>query len=248
MRVALCMVMVLLGCRPSEPSATPTGSGANTPHPAPVTRTPEPSPTPVASPVEASQPEGTEAWAEYEQAIAQAEAIWTRCRREPARIELHELVDTYEVLAPYERSPERDAAIGALERCRRLASNYIAENLSDPAAQPALDYTTELEQAVREANERTTKRLSITVKGSKVTIDERTRSTPDKRALEGYCAKVGAPDADRADRITDERGQMSCSSKFEFTKQPGYVDRRMGIATPFGLDSTEGREAPPPSE
>ncbi len=250
MRMWLGVALVLLGCRSSEPTVAPVAAEPAAVEPEPVAAAPveaEPSPPPAAEDREAA--ERAEARAQYERAVQQAARLRSACRRAPARIKLDSLVRAYEVLAPYERSAERDEAIASLEACRRLAAAYVAQNLDDPAAGPALDYTAELQDAVREANARTTKRLKITVKGSKVTIDDKKgRRRNDKRTLEGYCARSDAPDADSVDRVTDDRGQMSCSSQFEFSKQSGYVDRRMGIATPFEVESTEGKQIPPSAE
>ncbi|MCA9710416.1 MAG: hypothetical protein KDK70_31540 [Myxococcales bacterium] len=251
--VVVAASVVLWGCQTTPKStstAAPTSASARARPSDATTPSAGVEVDPSEAQAEAPQPSASAlARTEYERALQIARTVEARCAWDPAQIEPETLVEAYLVLAPYERSAERDAAIAALERCRQLAAAVVAQSLPESRPEQAPDYTAEVEGAVQQANARTTKRLSITVEGSKVTVEGQERGKrakkPPKRALEGYCAMADAPDATRVTHVTDDHGEVSCSSKFAFSKQAGYVDRRMGLDTPFAVESTEGRKTPP---
>jgi hypothetical protein len=247
MRPALLLALAsALGCRPG-PAAPP--QSADRPDPAPSERAPAPSVEPTYDPTLESAAAEREA---YDRAIATALSLDTTCRTDPTAVQVDALVEAYHTLAPYEQSPERDDAIRALERCRQAVSGAVEKSLpggKDP------DFTAELETAIRKANARSAKNLVVTVEGSKVTIHKKGSATAgkkkpkkkqvdEKRELDGYCAMTSAPTVTRITVVTDEHGEMSCSPKFEFSKQSGYVDRRLGVAEPFELESTAEKKIP----
>ena len=123
-------------------------------------------------------------------------------------------------------------------------------NLPEPDPQAREDFSSDLQRALRQANKRKTKNLSVTVKGSKITIKKKGHKSKkeEKRALQGYCAMTSAPTITRITVVTDEHGELSCSPKFQFSKQPGYVDRRFGIETPLTIESTGGLKTPSSSD
>jgi hypothetical protein len=242
----LIAISLGLGCRSgatAAPNETADASRQPATQAAPARPAPDPAPTAEenAAALAAAERE------QYERAIATASTLDATCRRDPSGIAVDDLVEAYQTLAPYERSPERDEAIHALERCRQAVSGAVHDSLpKDESSQ----FRAELETAIRKANARSAKNLTVTVEGSKVTIRKKGKSTKkkpkdEKKALDGYCAMTSAPTVTRITVVTDEHGEMSCSPKFEFTKQSGYVDRRIGIAAPFEVESTEERRIPP---
>jgi hypothetical protein len=243
----LLAIVVGVGCRTGG-ATTPADAAAPAPRPATEEAAaqeqarPEPAP-PTNDPAGADGGEREQ----YERALATATSLDASCRRDPNSVAIDALVDAYAILAPYEQSPERDAAILALERCRQAVSKVVEKSLPRGGDD---DFSAELETAIRKANARSAKNLTVTVEGSKVTIHKKGKASKkkkkdEKKALDGYCAMTSAPAVTRITVVTDEHGEMSCSPKFEFSKQSGYVDRRMGIAAPFEVESTEERKIPP---
>jgi hypothetical protein len=239
---ALIAIAVVLGCRGGG-VATP--DDATSRHRAPPQQHAQATPDP-APPAEPDVPDADAAEREqYDRALETATALEATCRRDPDGVQVEALVEAYETLAPYEQSPERDAAIAALERCRQAVSGVVRESLPKGSRG---DVSAELETAIKQANARSAKNLVVTVEGSKVTIKKKGKTgrkkKDEKKALDGYCAMTTAPSVTRITVVTDEHGEMSCSPKFEFSKQGGYVDRRLGIASPFEVESTEERKIP----
>lgn len=240
----LLAIALALGCRAGA-AAQPADVQAER-----AEKPPEPPPPAAPPAAEEPPPVVDEAVAEreqYDRAIATAAELEATCARDPDGVQVDALLEAYGVLAPYEQSPERDAAIRSLERCRQAIEKVVAKSLPK-GKEP--DTSAELEAAIRKANARSTKNLTVTVEGSKVTIHKKGKTgkkkKDEKKALDGYCAMTSAPTVTRITVITDEHGELSCSPQFEFSKQSGYVDRRLGVASPFEIESTEKKRIPPP--
>jgi hypothetical protein len=219
--------------------------------------TAQPTAAPVATP---SEPTGETAQErerrlereEYAAALEAATLAGQTCKQDPTAIDVDALLRTYEILAPYEQSPARDAAIQTLEDCRKLAVARVEAALPDPGGAQAADASATVRRAVEEKRKRTTKPLRIVVRGKHVTVEEQTkpkRAPHHPKTLKGHCAMSDAPAIDDGGGIAlAEAGEGGCSSAFRFSKQADYVVDRVGLTEPFVVKSTEKRKTPMPTE
>lgn len=238
----LACALLVAACRAKAPTAPPARVAAATPEPA----------QPVVAAAVADADESPEARAlrlereDFAAAIETATRVGQTCKSDPAAIDVDALMGAYEILAPYEQSPRRDAAIQTLESCRKLAIDHVQAALPVPEGTRRSDSAT-VRRAVQEKGKRATKPLRFVVKGKHVTVEE--KRNPDKprapKTLQGHCAMSDAPPGDPPDLAEAEEGELGCSSAFRFSKQSDYVVQRVGLTQPFAIESTEQRKTPP---
>ncbi len=107
----------------------------------------------------------------YRDSIAEAQEAGARCRQtkqaEDSTLALHAY------LAEFTSEPERDAAMTALESCRKLLLKERREMIQDAAVQMRKDFAVEIEDAFDENNPYDRGKLVATVKGDTLVVKMR---------------------------------------------------------------------------
>lgn len=239
---ALLAFVLVAACRAKAPAAPHTEAVA--PPPAVVVTTT----TAVADDdgETPAQREARLAREDYAMAIETATLAARTCRSDPTTVDVDALLDAYEILAPYEQSPSRDAAIQALEQCRKLAADHLQTALPSDGWKSG-DPSAKVRRAVEDKHKRTTKPLRFVVRGKHVTVEEKRnpeRAPKNPKTLQGHCAMSDAPTIDAGDIASAEAGEGACSGAFRFSEQGDYVVQRVGLTQPFVVESTEKRKTP----
>lgn len=239
---ALLAFVLVAACRAKAPAAPQTKPAAPPPAVAITTTTAvadEAGETPA-------QREARLAREDFAMALETATIAGQTCRADPTAVDVDALLDAYEVLAPYEQSPARDAAIQALEQCRKLAVGHVQAALPSDGWKSG-DPSAKVRRAVDDKQKRTTKPLRFVVRGKHVTVEEKRnpeRTPKNPKTLQGHCAMSDAPTIDAGDIASAEAGDGACSGAFKFSEQGDYVVQRVGLTQPFVVESTEKRKTP----
>jgi hypothetical protein len=243
--LAIVALVVAAACRAKAP-APPAEPAVASAQPT------EPPPADVEEPA-GETPEERERRLEredYAAAIEAAKVAGETCKQDPTAISVDALLRAYEILAPYEQSPARDAAIETLEHCRKLAVARVEAELPDPGGADKGHGSATVKRAIEEKHKRATKPLRIVVKGKHVTVEERPNPKRAQRpkTLQGHCAMSDAPAVADGGGIAVAEAEGACSSSFRFSEQADYLVDRVGLTDPFVVKSTEKRKTPAPAQ
>ncbi|HWB77553.1 MAG TPA: hypothetical protein VG755_21455 [Nannocystaceae bacterium] len=243
MRSSAALLVLVAACRAKTPVAPQTRAVAPPPAIAVATTTAEAEEQGET----AAQREARLEREDYARALDTATTAAQTCRADPTAVDVDALLDAYEILAPYEQSPARDAAIQALEQCRKLAVGHVQAVLPSDGWKSG-DPSAKVRRAVDDKQKRTTKPLRFVVRGKHVTVEEKRnpeRASKNPKTLQGHCAMSDAPTIDAGDIASAEAGEGACSGAFKFSEQGDYVVQRVGLTQPFLVESTEKRKTPP---